>query len=206
MYRFAIFAALTAGLCFSAEPQSLKGKAGAVQAAPAKPAAPTSVTPASITPRGAGGLPKDAVANPDGTWTYTDKQNKKWLYSKTAFGIARAPLGDGAPATGPTGIPKGAVSNPDGTYSWTDAQGKPWVLTMTPFGISRRQGTSEATAPIQPVALEPEIKATANGEFVRFERRGLVGASVWQKKRSELNEEESRIFNSQNPATTEAGK
>ncbi len=34
-------------------------------------------------------IPKDAVSNPDGTWSWTDKQGKKWIYAKTPFGVSR---------------------------------------------------------------------------------------------------------------------
>lgn len=34
-------------------------------------------------------IPKDAVANPDGTYSWADKAGKKWIFSKTPFGISR---------------------------------------------------------------------------------------------------------------------
>ena len=35
-------------------------------------------------------IPKDAVQNADGSYSYTDKQGKKWLYRNTPFGVARS--------------------------------------------------------------------------------------------------------------------
>jgi hypothetical protein len=34
-------------------------------------------------------IPKDAVANADGSFAYTDKTGKKWIYNKTPFGVSR---------------------------------------------------------------------------------------------------------------------
>ncbi|MDP9170666.1 MAG: hypothetical protein M3N54_08620 [Acidobacteriota bacterium] len=36
-------------------------------------------------------IPKDAVHNADGTFSWTDKDGKKWLYAKTPFGVMRSP-------------------------------------------------------------------------------------------------------------------
>ncbi len=35
-------------------------------------------------------IPVDAVANPDGSFTWTDRQGKKWSYVKTPFGIIKS--------------------------------------------------------------------------------------------------------------------
>jgi hypothetical protein len=43
-------------------------------------------------------IPSDAVANADGTFSWTDKQGKKWTYVKTPFGIMRSEVTP-APAT-----------------------------------------------------------------------------------------------------------
>lgn len=34
-------------------------------------------------------IPKEATSNPDGTYSYTDKSGKKWLYARSPFGISR---------------------------------------------------------------------------------------------------------------------
>ncbi len=37
-------------------------------------------------------IPKDAVPNADGvSYIYTDKQGKKWTYTKTPFGVMKTP-------------------------------------------------------------------------------------------------------------------
>jgi hypothetical protein len=64
-------------------------------AAPAK----TATTPQPLT------IPKDAVANANGTFTWTDKQGKKWNYVQTPFGVMRSeisasPASDASPLAG----------------------------------------------------------------------------------------------------------
>ena len=43
-------------------------------------------------------IPKDAIANPNGTYTWTDKQGKKWNYAQSPFGMMRTQISD-APAS-----------------------------------------------------------------------------------------------------------
>jgi hypothetical protein len=74
-------------------------------------------------------IPKEAVPNPDGvSYTWTDKQGKKWTYTKTPFGIMKAAYTD-APAAAPQdwsstkAIDKGDTvrferPGPFGTMSW----------------------------------------------------------------------------------------
>ncbi len=52
----------------------------------------TSAPQASIT------VPADAVANPDGTYTWKDKQGKSWTFVKTPFGVMKSEASSG-PAT-----------------------------------------------------------------------------------------------------------
>src|SRR6266567_9361837 len=49
-------------------------------------------------------VPKDAVKNADGTWNYTDKQGRKWVYVNTPFGIMKTDVTDAEsrPAQPPT--------------------------------------------------------------------------------------------------------
>jgi len=133
-------------------------------------------------------IPKEAVANADGTWSYTDKQGKHWTYTNTPFGVKRTPA-DSTPvhAKVPAGLPKDAVANADGTYSWTDRDGKKWNYVSTPFGFSRN-----AAAP------SSYWKVTDQGDTVRFERpAGPMGTTVWEKKKTELTDEERQAWESQ---------
>jgi len=95
-------------------------------------------------------------------------------------------------ATPAPAIPKDATLNPDGrTYSYTDKQGKKWNYIRTPFGITRVAATDK------PAAAPPDtggIKVIDKGDTVRFERPSPFGPIGWEKKKSELTENERRIF------------
>jgi hypothetical protein len=125
-------------------------------------------------------IPKEATKNADGTYTWTDKQGKTWIYSTGQFGVSRT-LETKPSGALPKGIPAGAKLNADGTYAWTDKDGKNWTYVMTPFGASR----SLAAAPVAPqpqADVNLAIKVTDKGDTVRFERPGPVGCSVGEKK------------------------
>jgi len=100
-------------------------------------------------------------------------------------------------ATKPSGIPADAVKDADGDYHSTDAQGKKWIYRKTPFGVSRMEDTGERqTAKAAPNGAG--IKATEDGDKVRFERQGPFGVWKWEKKKSELDEnEKAALQNSQ---------
>jgi hypothetical protein len=98
-------------------------------------------------------------------------------------------------------IPKDAVANPNGTYSYTDKQGKRWTYIKTPFGIVKR-AADEATVKSAPP--DPALtKAIDKGDTVRFERKSPFGTISWEKKKSELTDDERHILDSQTaPAST----
>ena len=93
-------------------------------------------------------------------------------------------------------IPEGAVRQPDGRYFYTDSENRKWVFVRTPFGISRfedKPGSATAPAASPAGADDPlaNLKITESGGVVTFERKGPFGVSKWQKKKSELTEQES---------------
>jgi len=140
-------------------------------------------------------IPRDATANPDGTWSYTDKQGKSWNYAKTPFGVSRSPATAEVPVL--KGVPKDAVPNADGSYLWTDKVGKRWTLVNTPFGISRSPADDLPAAAV--AAPLTEIKAIDKGDMVRFERQSPMGPMAWEKKKADLTAEERRVYEAQNP-------
>ena len=132
-------------------------------------------------------IPKDAVANADGTWSYTDKQGKHWTYSNTPFGVSRASADVATNAKLPAGLPKGAVRNSDGNFTWTDKDGKKWIFANTPFGLARTAVPSAS-----------DWKVTDKGDTVRFERPASpMGPTVWEKKKTELTAEERSVYEAQ---------
>ena len=102
------------------------------------------------------------------------------------------------PTAQPLTIPKEAVANPDGTYSYTDKSGKKWLYTKSPFGISKTEDVSVASssAPAT-VPAGQEVKAIDKGETVTFQRNTPFGATTWEKKKSDLTDEERHILEAQ---------
>ena len=98
----------------------------------------------------------------------------------------------------PMPIPAAAVLAADGDYHYTDPQGKKWIYRKTPFGVTRMEDTPQLTATRGPDASGAGIKATEDGDIVRFERQGPFGLWKWEKKKSELDEgEKAALANSQ---------
>jgi len=88
-------------------------------------------------------------------------------------------------------VPQGAVEREPGRFFYTDSAGKKWIYVRTPFGASRMEDKGDAlSAPVKPVDAFANIKMTEAGDTVTFERQGSFGVSKWQKKKSELTEEE----------------
>jgi hypothetical protein len=96
-------------------------------------------------------------------------------------------------------IPKDAVPNPDGkTYSYTDKQGKKWIFAKTPFGVIKKP---DADKPGGAPANLSSTKAIDKGDTVRFERPSPFGTISWEKKKSELTDDERHILETQNAKT-----
>ncbi|HTM52288.1 MAG TPA: hypothetical protein VL285_26510 [Bryobacteraceae bacterium] len=111
------------------------------------------------------------------------------LLAQAEQGPARKKAGSAKKAAPPAEIviPEGATQTEPGTYTYTDKQGKKWTYRKTPFGIARAED-KPAAAPAVPAAAN--ITAAEDGDTVRFERPGPFGPYRWQKKKSELTEDE----------------
>lgn len=88
-------------------------------------------------------------------------------------------------------VPAGAVKAADGSFHYSDGQGKKWIYRQTPFGMSRAEDR-----PVEARAVEvpPGMKATDDGDAVRFERPGPFGTYRWQRKKTELNDMEQAVW------------
>ena len=135
-------------------------------------------------------LPKDATKNQDGTYSWIDKEGKQWMYRKTAAGYVRSLTG--AVQRAPLTIPKDAVANPDGSYIWTDKAGQKWAFRNSPFGVMKTPWTAPAPSGAEPV--DTVTKVIDKGDTVRFERPSPFGVTGYEKKKSELNEDERRLY------------
>jgi hypothetical protein len=122
-----------------------------------------------------------------------------FLLLLAATGVQAAPPKKAAAPAKPPAvtIPKDAVPNADGTsYTWTDKDGKKWVFAKTPFGVMKSPASEAGTA-----ALPEDLtnaKAIDKGETVRFERPGPFGTISWEKKKTDLPDDERRVFAAQN--------
>ena len=99
----------------------------------------------------------------------------------------------------PLTIPKEAVANPDGTYSYTDKAGKQWTYSKTPFGVSKIQNMGGAPSGFNTTPKEQLITSTDQGDTVKFSKQTPFGATTWEKKKSELTDEERTIYQNQHP-------
>jgi hypothetical protein len=125
-------------------------------------------------------IPKDAVPNGDGSYTWTDKSGAKWLFKKTPFGVSKtsAVKPEAQPDSQPQPRTK-AVETNNGVELQRD----------TPFGTAK-SGTDTKSS--------PPVKATVVGDVVRFERKTPFGTTKWEKKKSELTDDERKILEQQN--------
>jgi hypothetical protein len=97
-------------------------------------------------------------------------------------------------ATGPQ-LPDGAVKAADGSYRYTDPQGKKWIFRKTPFGMARFEDKPlDVSTRAESAKRYEDVKATEDGDTVRFERPGPFGIYKWQRKKTELNEMEQTVW------------
>lgn len=94
-----------------------------------------------------------------------------------------------------TSIPKDAVKNADGTWSYTDKQGRKWVYVNTPFGVMKTDVTDAESRPVPP--LNASTKVFDKGETFRFEQPGPFGPVAWEKKKSDLTDQERQLIEAQ---------
>ena len=88
-------------------------------------------------------------------------------------------------------IPKDATRNADGTYSYTDKDGKLWTYSVTPFGVVKSP-VSDADN-----SVAANTKVFDKGDTVRFERPGPFGPVSWEKKKTDLTDDERKLVDAQ---------
>jgi hypothetical protein len=96
-------------------------------------------------------------------------------------------------------IPAGAIEVEPYTYRYTDKEGKKWIYRKTPFGISRweeKPGVEASQkAQDEKSRLIDLTSAVEDGDSIRFERAWPFGKTSWNRKKTELNEVESAVWN-----------
>jgi len=90
-------------------------------------------------------------------------------------------------------LPPGAKQVDPATYTFTDPQGKKWIYRKTPFGLARIED-KPVEASTAPASSGAEITAKEDGDTIRFERPGPFGTYRWEKKKSELTEDEKAAW------------
>jgi hypothetical protein len=115
-------------------------------------------------------------------------------------------------------VPAGAERVDANTFRHKDAQGKVWIYRQTPFGVVKfeenknepatvggRRATPWGTVKVDgsaPPKADPEAEAkqaslitvTEEGDSLRFERTSPFGKFSWNRKKTELNEDEKAAW------------
>src|SRR5437899_1702497 len=96
---------------------------------------------------------------------------------------------DKKPESTPPGVPSGATKVAPYTYRLSDKDGKTWIYRQTPFGYSKAEEKAQ-DAKETPLAPPPPTKVKDLGDRYRFERQGMMGKMVWERKKTELTDDE----------------
>lgn len=98
-------------------------------------------------------IPKDAKANPDGSFSWTDKQGKRWLFRNTPFGVMKA-ADQGAAASNETApLPPG--------LKVVDAGDTVRFERPTPFGVTKWEKKKTELTPEEKNYLEQSSQPQA---------------------------------------------
>lgn len=136
------------------------------------------------------GVPKDAKETSPGVYRQVDKDGKAWVYRRTPFGYQKSAE---AGATEP------------------DAKAKSGESRVTPFGKTTQSAPvkEDAPAPAAGTTVKTpfgdtktpqstvQTKVIEDGDVLRFERPSPFGMSRWTRKKSELTEDEKKLWESQ---------
>jgi hypothetical protein len=121
------------------------------------------------------GVPKNAKESLPGVYRLVDKDGKAWVYRKTPFGYQ-----------------KSAETEPDEAKAIDHVKAEAGTQVDTPFG--------KTTVPRSAVT----VKVTEDGDSVRFERPTPFGISRWTRKKSELTDEEKKLWSAHSAASDAA--
>ena len=108
-----------------------------------------------------------------------------------------------APPPAEMTLPAGAKQVEPGTYTFTDAQGKKWIYRQTPFGLARAE---DKPVKIVPAPKDVVITATEAGDVIRFEKPGPFGPYRWEKKKSDLKDDERAAWERSRDSQSNAAK
>ncbi len=91
-----------------------------------------------------------------------------------------------APKTAAMTVPADAVKI--GPYAWryVDKDGKAWIYRYTMTGLAKVPDSDGDPT-------YAGVKVTDKGDTFRFERPGVMGVAIWERKKSDLTEEEKAM-------------
>ena len=122
-------------------------------------------------------------------------------------------------AANPAGVPKDATEVKPGVYRYVDKEMKVWLYTKSPFGYMRSAEDAAKPEPEPGGKANPEktpfgeSRAASNapvtkvfdqGDSVRFERPSPFGVYRWTRKKTELNDDEKKLWEASRPAPAKA--
>ncbi len=92
-------------------------------------------------------------------------------------------------------IPARAVEFEPNHFRYTDANGKTWLYRKTPFGVFKREETPESRRQAEVKEEPPDtVTAVEDGDSIRFERQMPFGPLRWTRKKTELTEMETAVW------------
>ena len=148
MKTFFAIAALIAVPAFGQSTAPKKSASKAAAKAPAKPAPPVAKQLE---------IPKDATPNPDGTYSWADKAGKKWIFSKTPFGVSKVE---------DSGAPSAFASAPAGQFTKAVEEGdKVKFERQSPFGTSKwEKNKADLTDEERAILAAQQAAASSTGK------------------------------------------
>ena len=147
------------------------------------------------------GVPAGAVSIEGHSWRWVDKAGKAWLYRATPFGMMRNEEPKQTVATRPAGVPVEALPVAAGVWRWSDPRKKVWLFQETPAGLMKTEAPMGAVGPTglkmaddRPDAVLDLMSVKEEGESLRFSRPGPFGAYSWLKKKTQLDKDETIVW------------
>ena len=124
------------------------------------------------------GVPAGSSEVGPGTYRFVDKDKKVWIYRKTPFGLQKSEEKQSSEA-----------DNTRNSGASAAAQQPDPNRTATPFGESKASPSGT-----------PATKVTENGDSLKFERPSPFGVYRWTRKKTELTDDEKKLWEAQRSA------
>jgi len=149
-------------------------------------------------------VPAGAVSTDGRTWRWVDKEGKAWLFRSTPFGMMRSEEPKQAVAKRPSGVPVEALPLADGVWRWIDPQQKVWLFQEMPSGLMKTEEPKGQPAAVgqtgqklgddRPDAVQDLMSVKEEGDSLRFSRPGPFGKYSWVKKKTQLDRDETAVW------------